>query len=205
MQQQKAVGKKKNKSPGLFAKLGHWWKRGLKRKGHYVEHQEDHIDSLFAKNDVGDTFSVEEDLESCCQGLLGKDSPPTFDKSPVLSTDGQSSSSCQSSTTGLFPSEPGPRKVTTPSRSCSALSTPPIKYTDEDDNFVRKTTQDSKQASLESVDSLAWSYHEEESFATPRVANTGEFPSVDSTLGEHVHFLRMQTQPRKVELVWKED
>lgn len=90
------------------------------------------------------------------------------------------------------------------------------KFDDDDDDdlsgfFARRTHQDSIQASLESLDSLTWSYLDEEdeegeSYATPRIANMGEASTPErEALGEHVYFLRLQMQPRSVELVWNDD
>jgi hypothetical protein len=66
----------------------------------------------------------------------------------------------------------------------------------------RRRTKDSFQGSLESIDSLVESYwdpEEDSSLATPIATNRVE--SMDF-LDEHVHFLRVQTQPRSVEVVW---
>ncbi|KAL7579744.1 hypothetical protein ACA910_021886 [Epithemia clementina (nom. ined.)] len=214
--------KKKKNIPGLLlTRLRHWWKSGTKRKGAYVEHKEDSPGGHFPSNDIGDTFSVEEDTESCCQVLLKKQdsSEQVFDKSPWLSREGSDRSqqfsreghSFSSSTSGIFFfKDHFPAHGTSESADDAITPSKPIEIDENDDyyfdgssRFVRNTTQDSKQASLESLDSLAWSYLEDESFATPRMANIGE-PQRDA-LGEHVHFLRVQTQPRQVELVWKED
>ena len=208
----KSNGNKKRKKPGLFVRVRHWWKQGTKRKGDYVEHKEDFVRGHVPNSDVGATFSVEEDLESCCQGLLAKGSPHRFDKSPLLLIEEQSVSSCASGT--LFVNEPVPNdKEEIPDSNITNQSTPILSREESVPSdvgstnatmFDRRTTQDSNQVSLESLDSLAWScLEEEESFATPRMANIGDPPSGDP-LGEHVHFLRVQTQPRRVELVWKD-
>ena len=71
------------------------------------------------------------------------------------------------------------------------------------DPFLRRRTKDSFQGSLESIDSLIESYWDPEddaSLATPVATNTVQ--SVDF-LEEHVDFLKVQTQPRSVEVVWE--
>jgi hypothetical protein len=68
--------------------------------------------------------------------------------------------------------------------------------------FTRNRTKDSFQGSLESIDSLAeshWDPEDDSSQVTP-VANNVAQPS--DFFSEHVDFLRVQTQPRKVEVVW---
>ena len=68
--------------------------------------------------------------------------------------------------------------------------------------FVRNRTKDSFQGSLESIDSLVESYWDPEDDAsqlTPIVTNALQD---DGFFSEHVDFLRVQTQPRKVEVVW---
>jgi hypothetical protein len=79
----------------------------------------------------------------------------------------------------------------------------PNKYLPE--ALSRRRTKDSFQgslASLESIDSLVESYWDPEedcSLATPIATN--RLQSMDF-LDEHVDFLRVQTQPRSVEVVW---
>ena len=71
------------------------------------------------------------------------------------------------------------------------------------DPFVRRRTKDSFQGSLESIDSLIdsyWDPDENASLATPVAANIAQ--SLDF-LEEHVDFLKVQTQPRSVEVVWE--
>jgi hypothetical protein len=68
--------------------------------------------------------------------------------------------------------------------------------------LVRNRTQESFQGSLESMDSLAESYWDPEddaSHMTPVATNLAR--SSDFFL-EHVRFLKVQTQPRQVEVVW---
>ena len=67
--------------------------------------------------------------------------------------------------------------------------------------FARSRTKDSFQGSLESIDSLiesCWDPEDDASLATPIVTNVAR--PID--FYEHVDFLRVQTQPRKVEVVW---
>jgi hypothetical protein len=69
--------------------------------------------------------------------------------------------------------------------------------------FTRNRTKDSFQGSIESIDSLAeshWDPEDDSSQVTP-IANNVAQP-IDF-FSEHVDFLRVQTQPRKVEVVWK--
>lgn len=68
--------------------------------------------------------------------------------------------------------------------------------------FTRNRTKDSFQGSLESIDSLAeshWDPEDDSSQVTP-IANNVAQPY--DFFSEHVDFLRVQTQPRKVEVVW---
>jgi len=186
-----STGKKKKRT--LFGRVRRWWAR--RRKGAYVahHHEEELANQIgpYTNEELVDTFSVEEDLDSCCQGLLANGSP-LFDSSPLLSKgDGSSSNS-------------------TATPELASYATIPVNVEEIPErgvhNFNRKTTQDSKQASLESLDSLAGSYvdmDDEESLETPKMANTRSPVESDDSLGEHVNFLRVQTQPRPVELVWK--
>ena len=67
------------------------------------------------------------------------------------------------------------------------------------DPFVRHRTKDSFQGSLESIDSLVQSYwdpDEDGSLVTTNGVQTLDF------VEEHVDFLKVQTQPRSVEVVW---
>ena len=67
------------------------------------------------------------------------------------------------------------------------------------DPFVRRRTKDSFQGSLESIDSLVESYwdpDEDGSLVTTNLVQSLDF------LEEHVDFLKVQTQPRSVEVVW---
>jgi len=66
--------------------------------------------------------------------------------------------------------------------------------------FARNRTVESFQ-SLESIDSLAESYWDPEDDTTTSHIMTNLAPS-SAFFNEHVHFLREQTQPRKVEVVW---
>lgn len=71
--------------------------------------------------------------------------------------------------------------------------------------IARNQAIDSFQASLESIDSLAESYwdpDDENSFMTPVVNNSSH---QSAFFDEHVRFLKVQTQPREVEVVWTTD
>jgi len=170
----------------LLARLRSWLTR--RRKGAYfAQNHEDHSQSPkgpYTNSELVDTFSVEEDLDSCCQGLLYKNGSQCFDSSPLLLKEDSSSNSSVA-----------PEYTT--SRTVSFGKTTEIR---DKRTFDRKNTQGSEQ-SLESLDSLPVSYREgedEESLATHRVNNTS-----DAIMKDHVHFLRVATQPRQVELVWK--
>jgi hypothetical protein len=68
--------------------------------------------------------------------------------------------------------------------------------------FQRNRSKNSFQGSLESIDSLAeshWDPEDDTSQETPIVNNTAQPLDFFS---EHVGFLRVQTQPRNVEVVW---
>lgn len=70
--------------------------------------------------------------------------------------------------------------------------------------FERSTTMDSFQGSIESIDSLVESYwdpEDETSQVTALISNTGGHPDF---LTEHLSFLSAQTQPREVEVVYRE-
>jgi hypothetical protein len=77
-----------------------------------------------------------------------------------------------------------------------------VKQPPPETQFVRNRTQESFQGSLESMDSLAESYwdpDDDASHMTPAAANLARSSEF---FFEHVRFLRVQTQPRQVEVVW---
>lgn len=133
-----------------------------------------------------DTFSVEEDMDSSCQGLLTQDSAPLFDSSPLLSNDDESAAN-STSTFDLV-----------------SFGVTVMETTSAPKSLERKTTGESKPASLESLDSIR-SHHvdDEESLETAKVANTAGTNISDAMLGEHVNFLKGHTQPRTLEVAWK--
>lgn len=68
-----------------------------------------------------------------------------------------------------------------------------------------RSIADSIQGSLESMDSLVESYWDPEdelSQVTPLVSNFGRPPKSNDFFTEHVDFLRVQTRPQQVEVVW---
>lgn len=75
---------------------------------------------------------------------------------------------------------------------------PPVRQTSR---LARNSTRDSLQGSLESLDSLAESCWDpdDDSQVTPVAGNVVQ---QEDFFSEHVHFLRVQTQPRQVEIVW---
>jgi hypothetical protein len=68
--------------------------------------------------------------------------------------------------------------------------------------FVRTRTQESFQGSLESMDSLAESYWDPEDDASHITPATATLARSSEFFFEHVRFLKVQTQPRQVEVVW---
>jgi hypothetical protein len=69
--------------------------------------------------------------------------------------------------------------------------------------FIRTRTVDSFGGSLESIDSLAESYWDpEDDSSLPQSSPSGEVARSREFFHEHVHFLKVQTQPRQVEVVW---
>ena len=104
---------------------------------------------------------------------------------------------CSPNTGKLPPLPPrkAPSTMPTPFVRQPSLSVP--------DPFLRRRTKDSFQGSLESIDSLIESYwdpEEDASLATPVATNIVQ--TMDF-LEEHVDFLKVQTQPRSVEVVWE--
>ena len=94
-----------------------------------------------------------------------------------------------------LPPRKAPPTMSTPFARPPSLSVP--------DPFLRRRTKDSFQGSLESIDSLIESYwdpEEDGSLATPVATNIVQ--TMDF-LEEHVDFLKVQTQPRSVEVVWE--
>lgn len=68
--------------------------------------------------------------------------------------------------------------------------------------FVRSRTQESFQGSLESIDSLVESYWDPEDDASHITPVATNLARSSDFFYEHVRFLRVQTQPRQVEVVW---
>jgi hypothetical protein len=66
----------------------------------------------------------------------------------------------------------------------------------------RDRTKDSFQGSLESIDSLIESYWDPDDVESTITPITGNVAHPVDFFTEHVHFLRIQTQPRQVEVVW---
>ena len=104
--------------------------------------------------------------------------------------------------------ESGPRlvskqKVTAGRKQTSLAQVTPSPNTEL--QILKKDTVESVSGSLESMDSIAESYwdpDDEASNLTPLVRNTHNH--TDIFFVEHVNFLKVQTQPRRVEQVYTE-
>lgn len=96
--------------------------------------------------------------------------------------------------------------ITTPSHLTTEAvrkSSEAVLWTDPSWLSQRDQTNDSFHGSIESMDSLTESYWdpEDDSSQLTPLANNCEVPK--DFFGEHVDFLRIQTRPRTVEVVWR--
>jgi hypothetical protein len=186
--------------------LVNWWKR---KRNFYVEQSESHDDRKVtvkvSSDSTGEIVAQQPDhhnLQHNSSGEVEFDNtviPASPDKESNIETEEQEPSSVRSSSpesmdgisTEPFFSATEPSPLTTPPRA--ALP------------FVRHRSNDSFQGSLESLDSLVESYWDPEddgSMSTPVATNMASAARSMEFFAEHVHFLRVQTKPRKVEIVW---
>jgi len=204
----------------LLSKFVNWWKR---RNVHfYTVHegsddglalqQDDDIDLLRDDSDVeidDSSFRIETTFVNVINEVINEvsdeddeDSNQQRDLKPeVLATKVSSPQpASKRATRGLPTIAPSPKDyapvnvLTTTSMTARIVSPPSNK-------FSRNRTLDSFAGSLESIDSLAESYWDPDdaSQVTPIMTNLVRSSAFFS---EHVHFLRDQTQPRKVEVVF---
>ena len=76
------------------------------------------------------------------------------------------------------------------------------KHPQPETNLPRSRTQESFQGSLESLDSLVESYWDPEDDASQMTPVPTNISRSSEFFFEHVRFLKVQTQPRQVEIVW---
>jgi hypothetical protein len=219
--------KPRRRRPGVVQGIANWW---IKRRGFYIV-QDNSIedDGPIVDMTMEDSFEVEVQLSSGRPNTRNSktvdndddeedfstmNSPSSISSPPPPPPSSASSSTMPYqqplSTTNPVPSIVTPTGELTPTRSVStaasilafgrqgnASGAPPAPQP----RFGRSRTKDSFQGSLESIDSLmesCWDPEDDASLATPVVTNVAR--SID--FYEHVDFLRVQTQPRKVEVVW---
>jgi hypothetical protein len=106
------------------------------------------------------------------------------------------------------PLDESPRLGSKPKISPMRLSQPPPPLSSPPAvrKSIRNGAADSISGSLESMDSLVssqWDPEDDASTITPLVTNT--HPTDDAFFVEHVRFLQIQTQPRKVEEVYRDN
>jgi hypothetical protein len=218
----------RRRRPGVVQGITNWW---MKRQRFYVV-QDNSIEDDAPIVDMTmdeDSFEVELQLSSGrpnprSRSILDDDDDEDGDFSTMVSPYSQTapppppsvSSSIMSYqpplpvTNSSVPSAVAPPGQLTPTRSFltaasrlapgrqATVSAPAL---NQPARFGRSRTKDSFQGSLESIDSLlesCWDPEDDASLATPIVTNVAR--PID--FYEHVHFLRVQTQPRKVEVVW---
>jgi hypothetical protein len=76
------------------------------------------------------------------------------------------------------------------------------KHSQPETKLPRSRTQESFQGSLESIDSLVESYWDPEDDASQMTPVPTNMSRSSEFFFEHVRFLKVQTQPRQVEIVW---
>lgn len=218
--------KKGNKRPGCSHALKRWWRQ----RRAYVKHEEDDsncglyddtklIDSSDCE-DEGISLNDDDDNNSGFLDITVMDDPKSSTTSSFTSDRDLpkvSPSSTRMSRQAAFssaiyemptiiecqtnPSEDALEVVQeeqlpiTPPRYTMVSTMPP--------KFTRNRTKDSFQGSLESIDSLAESYWDpEDDDISQVVGNASATERSDDFFYEHMHFLKVQTQPRQVEVVW---
>jgi hypothetical protein len=163
---------KKKRRQGILRRIANWWKRQ-----HFYIVQDDEE----SQNGVDDT--MEESFD-------GEQAPEAKEPSHCQDQDWDMTEE-DAVATIQTPLAPSYVAVMRPTGALPSASP-----------FTRNRTKDSFQGSLESIDSLAESYWdpEDDSSEVTPIANNVAQP-IDF-FSEHVDFLRVQTQPRKVEVVW---
>ena len=181
------TNQKKTKKRSVISRLRKWCKTRAKRR-YLLSHSEDKeiAGPYYDDNELVETFSIEEDLDSCCQGLLDQEEESTgFDETPLFVEGQETHSGGIGATQEEDQEDLWDQMIKRP-------------------HFARNTTQDSNQASLESLDSLEGSYgdgDDDDSLLTRKISNTARAVYGDLALGAHVHFLRAQTEPHRVHQV----
>jgi hypothetical protein len=207
----------------LWQRFKKWWNR----RSYYVAHDEQSQDardrtllkeSIQAESPVSEALIVEDSSVVMEEMILDEIIIPSHIRTDEVSyfSDTTMTTSTTPTTSNtltprtlhtvppLHPNIPflGPRLIisTSPSRPTFPLTKSHMMHPIE--LLRRERTKDSFQGSLESIDSLIESYWDPddvESTVTPVTGNVANFVDFFS---EHVHFLRVQTQPRQVEVVW---
>jgi hypothetical protein len=166
--------RKKKRRQGVFTGIANWWKR---RNFYIVQ------DGSQEESQNGVDVTMEESFDS-------EQAPEAKEPSHYQDQDWDMT---VEDTTATIQTPLAPSYVA----AMRAIGAPP-----GPSPFTRNRTKDSFQGSLESIDSLAeshWDPEDDSSQVTP-IANNVAQP-IDF-FSEHVDFLRVQTQPRKVEVVW---
>lgn len=210
---------------GLFGKISHWWNR----RKFYTFHKDEIItqkhtckspmtpnadsddevewnnESESEDHEYSDTASKQEDKSSYAGSDLGEDDVGTL---VTIEEETRFDDSLETIEEEV-PLDESPRLGSKP-KIMPLLSpehvAPPFAHMSP---AVMKTvrTTDSHSGSLESMDSLVssqWDPEDDASTMTPLVTNIMN-PTNDTFFVEHVRFLQIQTQPRKVEEVYHHD
>jgi hypothetical protein len=169
---------KKKRRQGILRRIANWWKR----RNFYIVQDASQDES---QNGVDITIEESFDGEQAFEALLEATEPSHYqDQDWDMTVE-------DDMTTIQTPLAPSYVAVTNTIGALPGASP-----------FTRNRTKDSFQGSLESIDSLAeshWDPEDDSSQVTP-IANNVAQP-IDF-FSEHVDFLRVQTQPQKVEVVW---
>jgi hypothetical protein len=199
--------------PGLAQGVTNWW---MRRRRFYVVQDnslEDDDAPIVDMTMEEDSFEVEVQLSSARPDTTrnsstvdddddddeGFSTMPTPPPPPPTASSGTASYQPTLPIANSVPSSVTPTVHLTPTRTITTASI--LLTSGRQSRFARSRTKDSFQGSLESIDSLSescWDPEDDASLATPIVTNVAR--PID--FYEHVDFLRVQTQPRKVEVVW---
>lgn len=189
----------------LWARLGAWWRR--RRKSYHVvadaanDPATEAMRQLMNPSSSTETPGGQETIFEVVSQTIPEEAPRRDPPKRIQAVEGVPPDILllRGTLASKFPPLPPKKAPPTPlPTSFARQSSVPFA-----DPFFRRRTKDSFQGSLESIDSLIESYwdpgEEDGSLATPVAANTAHI------LEEHVDFLKVQTQPRSVEVVFETD
>lgn len=211
------------KGPGLFSRISHWWNR----RRFYTFHKDEIITqkhtctSPMAADDDEDEVewnneSESEDLEQCSDAQSRQDDKASLVDGSEFGDDEVLTLVTIEEDTPLddsletieeeYPLDESPHLGSKSKMSTLLTPPPPPPLRLAATKAIRNGAADSLSGSLESMDSLVSSQRDpddDSSTMTPLVTNI--HPTNDAFFAEHVRFLQIQTQPRKVEEVYRDD